>query len=191
MTLQIYDKNGRESFYQWDLNQKLTSSDLKVGDEIHFTKRNQSEALPMIAYDFNGAIVVDVPNILLQSTLPLIVYRYINNGTDAYTKEEYTFEIQQRPKPMDYCYTETEVYNIKRAVSDALTEAKESGDFDGEPGYTPERGVDYWTEDDKEEITSEVEKYASDLINEQLGDVSTLLNEVINVQENYIGGGIE
>lgn len=51
---------------------------------------------------------------------------------------------------------------LQELVEYALYEAKESGEFDGpqgiqgEPGHTPERGVDYWTEADKEEITSEV-----------------------------------
>lgn len=39
---------------------------------------------------------------------------------------------------------------IQNAVNDALQEAKESGDF------KPVKGVDYWTESDKEEIVADV-----------------------------------
>lgn len=45
------------------------------------------------------------------------------------------------------------------AINTALSQAKESGEFDGEkgdPGYSPMRGTDYWTDDDKEEIKSYV-----------------------------------
>lgn len=39
---------------------------------------------------------------------------------------------------------------IKIAIGDLLTQAKENGDF------TPQKGVDYFTEVDKEEFVSEV-----------------------------------
>ena len=44
---------------------------------------------------------------------------------------------------------------LTTAVSDALTEAKASGEFDG---YTPVRGTDYWTDADKVEIKSYVDE---------------------------------
>lgn len=54
---------------------------------------------------------------------------------------------------------------LNTAVENALTEAKKSGEFDGEPGakgdpgddgYTPVKGTDYWTEADKTEIVNDV-----------------------------------
>ncbi len=121
--LQIYD--GRTSFYQWDLNQKITSNTFKVGDEIHCFNMRQSTALVVIAYELDGKVVADVPNILLQSSCPITVYRYINNNNNARTIEEYLFEVKQRPKPDDYIYTETDVYNIETIIDQALLEAKD------------------------------------------------------------------
>lgn len=46
---------------------------------------------------------------------------------------------------------------LPEAVSDALNQAKASGDFKGDPGYTPAKGVDYWTDADKAEIKSYVD----------------------------------
>lgn len=46
--------------------------------------------------------------------------------------------------------------DLNSAVQAALEEAKSSGMFDGDPGYTPEKGVDYWSPEDKEEIIAEV-----------------------------------
>lgn len=46
-------------------------------------------------------------------------------------------------------------------VDDALAQAKESGEFngaDGEDGYSPVRGTDYWTEADKAEIKAYVDE---------------------------------
>lgn len=66
--------------------------------------------------------------------------------------------------------------DLGAAVEDALTEAKESGKFDGPTGpqgeigpagaqgaqgpagYTPVRGTDYWTDADKAEIKTYVDE---------------------------------
>lgn len=45
---------------------------------------------------------------------------------------------------------------LTSAISNALAQAKESGDFKGEDGYTPEKGVDYFTDEDKAEIVDAV-----------------------------------
>lgn len=44
------------------------------------------------------------------------------------------------------------------AVNDAIAKAKESGELNGEAGYTPVRGTDYWTDADKAEIKSYVDE---------------------------------
>lgn len=49
-------------------------------------------------------------------------------------------------------------------LENALNQAKESGEFDGprgekgEAGYTPVRGTDYWTDEDKAEIKAYVDE---------------------------------
>ena len=45
---------------------------------------------------------------------------------------------------------------LPEAVNNALAQAKEIGEFDGADGYTPVRGVDYYTEADKTEIVAMV-----------------------------------
>lgn len=49
---------------------------------------------------------------------------------------------------------------LQELVDYALLEAKETGMFDGEkgdPGYTPQRGVDYWTPEDEAKLTEALE----------------------------------
>lgn len=46
---------------------------------------------------------------------------------------------------------------LDEAIDTALTQAKASGEFDGEDGYTPVRGTDYWTAADIAEIKSYVD----------------------------------
>lgn len=97
---------------------------------------------------------------------------------DAYLKKE-DAEKYYQPKG-EYL----EASELEGAINDALREAKESGQFDGKPGYTPvkgkdyfdgepgyspvkgkdyfdgapgrtpEKGVDYWTSDDIEEMVA-------------------------------------
>ena len=45
---------------------------------------------------------------------------------------------------------------VARAVDSALASAKARGDFDGEDGYTPIKGVDYFTDSDREEMRAYV-----------------------------------
>lgn len=57
---------------------------------------------------------------------------------------------------------------LAEAITQALADAKTSGEFDGAPGkdgadgspgadgYTPVRGVDYWTDEDKQQIVDDV-----------------------------------
>ena len=43
-------------------------------------------------------------------------------------------------------------------IDTILSQAKASGEFDGEDGYTPVRGTDYWTDADKAEIKAYVDE---------------------------------
>ena len=45
---------------------------------------------------------------------------------------------------------------VSAAIDEKLAEAKENGDFKGEDGASPVRGVDYWTKEDQESIVQQV-----------------------------------
>lgn len=113
--MRIYD--GRESFYQWDVNQKITSTDFKVGDEVHFTNYKQRNALVTRTYELDGKVVADVPNILLQTATPILAYRYVADENVCNTVDEHTFDVNQRAKPDSYVYTETEVFTYNAILN--------------------------------------------------------------------------
>ena len=100
----IYD--GREHFYQWDLDRKLIVSDPSV-TQVHFCNRTDDYSLVCETYVEDGITVVNVPNILLQTDWKIYVYAY----DDKYTKYDEYYEVKGRAKPADYVYTETEVLN--------------------------------------------------------------------------------
>ena len=52
----------------------------------------------------------------------------------------------------------------------------------GEPGYTPVKGVDYYTAQEKAELVQEIEQTA-------IGDIDAALYHIIAIQNELIGGG--
>ena len=97
--------DGREYFYQWDLNQKLIVEDDSI-NEVHFSNRTDGSSLVVEVDELRQA---SVPNILLQDYWDIRVYAYCSSGESKYTKVEEKFEVKKRSKPSDYVYTETEI----------------------------------------------------------------------------------
>ena len=113
--IKIFD--GRNDFYQWDLNRKVSVNDTTT-TEIHFSNKMSETALVVEVVDG----VANVPNILLQEAWPIKAYAYC--GT-CYTKDCATFKVNARTKPADYVYTETEVKSwdaLEEEVKTSLAE---------------------------------------------------------------------
>lgn len=98
----IYD--GRETFFQWDLDRKLIVNDSSI-KEVHFCNRTAECALPVATYKEGELTLVNVPNLILQESFRVNVYAYDEN----YTKHAARFEVIPRSKPDTYVYTETEI----------------------------------------------------------------------------------
>lgn len=106
----IYD--GREQFYQWDVDRKLIVEDAAV-TQVHFCNRTDDCSLVCETYLEDGATVVNVPNILLQSDWRIRAYAY----DGKHTLHEKCFDVVARTKPADYVYTETEILNFEAILS--------------------------------------------------------------------------
>ena len=102
----IYD--GRDSFYQWDINRKLIVEDSSI-KEVHFCNKTDDCSLVVETYEEDGKTLANVPNILLQSSWKIRVFGY----TGDFTKYEKCFKVNARSKPADYIYTETELKNYE------------------------------------------------------------------------------
>lgn len=140
--------------YQWDLNRQLRIDTVDVHSNfvIHCCHKEDMSALVVEPIFDGDVILVNIPNILLQRSGFLRVY-VVTEGDTIFDTSLYVIA---RPKPEGYVYTETEIYTVEKMVEDALIKAKESGDFNGEPGYTPVKGIDYFTESDKAEMVQSV-----------------------------------
>lgn len=148
--------NGR--LWQWDTGRqvKIRLPDNIALKEVQFYNNTTPNAL-VVKPNEN---IADIPNILLQSHENLTVYVVVTNETGEQTKVSAVFGVNKRPKPDDYIYTEAEIYTVKAEVEKALSEAKESGAFDGEQGPQGEKGEpgdDYiLTDADKTEIAKKI-----------------------------------
>ena len=99
----IYD--GREYFYQWDLDRKLIVGDRTI-QAVHFSNRTSASAITRYCYDVNGMWLVDVPNLCLQESYRLKVYGF---SAAKYTIVSSQFDVKSRAKPDGYVYTDDEV----------------------------------------------------------------------------------
>ena len=115
----IYD--GRQNFYQWDIDRKLIVDDNTI-NEVHFCNRTDECSLVCEVYDLDGKRVVNVPNVLLQTDWRINVYGYDKN----YTKHNEVFEVVRRSKPADYVYTETEIKNYDE-LAERVAQIEENG----------------------------------------------------------------
>lgn len=134
--------DGRDYFYQWDLNVFIVSEDFDTESEVHFENKFSRGALSLKATTLNGQTVVEVPNIMLQLSAPIKAYLYIQDECGHRTIKEKVFEVKKRAKPVDYIYTEVESLTVSDYVKKALEEAKESGEFDGADGKDGVDGKD-------------------------------------------------
>lgn len=145
-------ENDRGFLYQWDTHQRLTVNDPDI-TEAHFSNGTSNNAIVCPIYEEDGQRFVDIPNVLLQKAIPINVYAFLPN----YTKACRTFSVSARPKPEDYVFTEEEL-NTWEKLNDRLTSLEKKGGT-GADGYTPVKGVDYWTEEDKGMIRQECEQF--------------------------------
>lgn len=104
--------NGRTSFYQWDVDQKLIINCDIPDYHVHFENTSDEVCYTLEPYEMDGKTVVNVPNILLQNFTPIIVWIYVLDKNGNYTIKSKTFAVIKRQKPSDYVYTETEVLSF-------------------------------------------------------------------------------
>lgn len=146
----MHRENKKKFFYQWELDQRLiVTEECSV---VQFYNGTLTEPLGSEVKEENGVLYACVPNVFLQTAAKLHAYAWNGKSFTGYC----VFDVKSAPKPTDYIYTETETYTVAIAVHKALEEAEASGAFKGDPGFTPKRGVDYYTEADKTEIVDAV-----------------------------------
>ena len=126
---------GRTYFWQWDANQKLSTTTLPIGTEVHFY-HDTCKTLAFKAFveqEAGGGRVCKVPNALLMYAGKIRVYAYITDPSTARvsghggnrTSKRQTIPVKPREKPPDYIYTETQIYTLEQALAAAAVKLKQ------------------------------------------------------------------
>lgn len=129
MTIITVDRSGKyrvDSLYQWDKNQKLEINGLTVPNtpEIHFTNKSMSEAFVRQAQkDDNGIITVDIPNVILEKSLPVYVYICAYEGELFRTLYALQIPVKARTKPSDYIYEKEDEVLSFNELNNRLTDS--------------------------------------------------------------------
>ena len=108
--------DGRECFYQWDLDRQLIVEDPTI-TEVHFCNRTDDCSLVVEVKEEDGLRVANVPNIILQKSFDIRAFGYDGKAT----LHEKTFKVKPRTQPADYMYTET----VIKSVEEILTAAEQ------------------------------------------------------------------
>ena len=124
-TIKLAD--GRGGLYQWDTGRKVVIDDESI-KRVHYQNRFYGRTVDV---DVSSGFAI-IPDRLLQSCSPLVVFAWSGNPDDGYTKIEKTFEVNRRNRPSDYVFTPVDqktLDDLQEQIGDLAgltTEAKEN-----------------------------------------------------------------
>ncbi len=106
-------------FIQWDVNQTITIKNLNIDNApiFHFYNKNNIESIGVQSILKDGNITVDVPNILLESNLPINIFVYLITQSSGKSIYEFHIPVHSKKKPADYLYID----NIKELIVSGYT----------------------------------------------------------------------
>lgn len=162
---------SEKQLYQWDINQHLTELqptaeyvDYPIGDEV-------------IRIETDGTRC-RIPDEFLQTSGFKTCYERYSDGT----YKAYSFNVLSSPKPPDYVYTAEERTTFEALVEKAdaaIAEIKRRADS-GE--FTPKKGVDYFTEEEKTEMMESVSDGAIGEFRKVVDSATTEYNDNHNLK---------
>lgn len=134
-----------ETLTQWDVNRQVVVQGAPDGFRAHFWNDCTDRAL--VVPPNPGTVICHLPNILLQRAMPISVAIFAQgagDGAEGKTEAAACFRVTEKLKPQDYDYTENIGYidwtakaQEVQAIMDDLHRRAESGEFNGQDGYSP------------------------------------------------------
>lgn len=162
---------SEKQLYQWDVNQRLT----ELQPEAQFVDYPMGNEVIRIETDGKRC---RIPDEFLQTAGFKTCYERYSDGTFT----AYNFNVQSSPKPPDYVYTAEErtTFDALVAKADAaIAEIKRRADS-GE--FTPKKGVDYFTDDEKSEMMESVSSGAVGEFRKVVDTATTEYNDNHNLK---------
>lgn len=126
-----------EYYTQWDINQKMKiilrdceEGLLTIPPNVHFANVRHKEAYVVRSSVENGdTILVNVPNVLLEENVPLLVYVYLTDRNDVSSQKtilKIDIPVRKRARPSNYDYVENieriTAQQIKREIKEELAD---------------------------------------------------------------------
>lgn len=110
---------------QWDIGRTVEISCPSLPDsfQAHFASWDSTEAMIIECTASNCKATIPIPNILLQRSADFAMWVYIKDGDKCETKKRIIFSVEARAKPADYVYTEIEILNYEKLISQAIEKA--------------------------------------------------------------------
>lgn len=162
---------SEKQLYQWDVNQYLT----ELQPEAQFVDYPIGNEVIRIETDGKRC---RIPDEFLQDAGFKTCYERYSDGT----YKAYSFNVLSSPKPPDYVYTADERTTFEALVEKAdaaIAEIKRRADS-GE--FTPVKGVDYFTEEEKNELMESVSDGAIGEFRKVVDSATTELSDNHNLQ---------
>lgn len=163
-------KSGKQ-LYQWDVNQYLT----ELQPEAQFVDYPMGNEIIRIETDGKRC---RIPDEFLQTAGFKTCYERYSDGT----YKTYSFNVQSSPKPPDYVYTAEErtTFDALVAKADAAIEEIKRRADSGE--FTPVKGVDYFTNAEKNEMMESVSNGAIGEFRKVVDSATTEYNDNHNLK---------
>lgn len=147
MRLKFRLSNGKKTFFQWDVNQKIILEN-PICTQVHFENKDISDKayVKEVYKDNEGRSVVDIPDIFLQYTPGFLFYGYVisEDGKERFTEERGDVSVIRRAKPSDYVFTPEDQKTLEEVFDDAVK-------------YVPEKKTDEEKANARENIEAEFE----------------------------------
>ena len=119
-----YASYTTDSLYQWDKDQKLFINGLNLtsAPEIHFANANMDRAIVRQSELKDGAVIVKIPNSILQEALIIKAYVGVYEGSTFTVIERVEIPVIAKARPADYSLTDEdeEVYSFIRLENELL-----------------------------------------------------------------------
>lgn len=162
---------SEKQLYQWDVNQYLT----ELQPETQFVDYPMSNEVIRIETDGKRC---RIPDEFLQTAGFKTCYERYSDGT----YNAYNFNVQSSPKPPDYVYTAEErtTFDALVAKADAAIEEIKRRADSGE--FTPVKGVDYFTNAEKNEMMESVSNGAIGEFRKVVDTATTEYNDNHNLK---------
>ena len=117
---------------RWDIGREIIIS-LHETNQVDICKVSGDECYSVEVKEKVEKKVAEIPNILLQDSNNLVVYEVYVDGDERRTIGKTVLSVEDRPKPDDYVYTETEILNY-RTLEMRIEELEKNGTGGGSGG---------------------------------------------------------